>query len=495
MAKRRDQVLTLIDLSPIAFVIGVLLLIVAAMLLVPAFHILLVGTEVDSNLRAFLMSSGAAGLAGLPMVLLTRNANFRLVPRQLYLLTVASWVIISVFCALPFALSDVHMSVVDSLFETVSGITTTGSTVLSELDKLPTSILLWRALLQWLGGIGIVVMVIAVLPHLRVGGMRLFRAEASDKSEKFTARSSNVAKSIGTIYVGLSLACALCYWLAGMDAFNAVYHAMTTVSTGGFSTSDQSLRQFADPDVVWVSSIFMFLSGLPFVLMVQFVRGRPWALFRDQQVRGYSYIVVVAVSSITAWLVASYGLPLSEAVRIATFSCVSIITTTGYVLIDYNLWGGLAVGAIFFMTFIGACAGSTAGGIKIFRFQIGALMLRNQMNTMIHPSGMFPVIYNRRPVSEDIVTSVIAFSFVFAGTVAIMAVALSLTGLDLTTSLSAAATAVTNVGPGLGDVVGPMGNFGSLNGASKGILILGMLMGRLEIVTVMIVFTAAFWRF
>lgn len=495
MAERREWGLTVIDLRPIVFVVGVLLLIVAAMLLIPPFHILLTGSDTDTNLRAFLWASAAAGLVGLPMVLLTRRANFRLVPRQLYLLTVASWVIVSVFCAVPFALSDIHMSVVDSLFETVSGITTTGSTVLSGLDALPVSILLWRALLQWLGGIGIVVMVIAILPHLRVGGMRLFRAEASDKSEKFTARSSNVAKSIGTVYVGLSLACALCYWLAGMDAFNAVYHAMTTISTGGFSTSDQSLRQFADPDVVWISSMFMYLSGLPFVLMVQFVRGRPWALLSDQQVRGYSYFVAVAVSSITAWLIVSYELPFGEAIRIATFSSVSIITTTGYVLIDYNLWGGLAVGAFFFMTFVGACAGSTAGGIKIFRFQIGALMLRNQMNAMIHPSGVFPVIYNRRPISEDIVTSVIAFSFVFAGTVAVIAVALSLTGLDLTTSLSGAATAVANVGPGLGDIVGPMGNFGSLPDVSKGILTLGMLMGRLEIVTVMILFTASFWRF
>jgi trk system potassium uptake protein TrkH len=485
----------LIDLRPIVFVVGALLLIVANMLLVPAGYILLAGADSDVNLRAFLMSSAAAGLAGLPMVILTRNANFRLVPRQLYLLTVVSWVMVSLFCAVPFTLSDIHMSVVDSLFETMSGITTTGSTVLSGLDTLPVSILLWRALLQWLGGIGIVVMVIAVLPHLRVGGMRLFRAEASDKSEKFTARSGNVAKSIGTIYVGLSIGCALSYWFAGMDTFNAIYHAMTTVSTGGFSTSDQSLRQFADPDVVWISSIFMYLSGLPFVLMVQFVRGRPGALLTDQQVRGYTYFVAVAVSLITGWLIVLYELPFGEAVRIATFNSLSIITTTGYVVIDYNLWGGLAVGAFFFMTFVGACAGSTAGGIKIFRFQIGALMLRNQMNAMIHPSGMFPVIYNRRPISEDIVTSVIAFSFVFAGTVAAISVALSLTGLDLTTSLSGAATAVANVGPGLGEIIGPMGTFGSLPDASKVILTLGMLMGRLEILTVMILFTASFWRF
>lgn len=464
------------DLRPIVFVLGVLLLIVAAILLVPAGYILFTGADTATNMRAFLTTSAVTALAGLPMALLTRGANFRLVPRQLYLLTVSSWVTVGAFCALPFALSDMQMSVVDSLFETISGITTTGSTVLTGLDSVPISILLWRALLQW------------------IGGMRLFRSEASDKSEKFTARSSEVAKSIGAIYLGLSVACALAYWVAGMDPFNAVYHAMTTVSTGGYSTSDLSMRQFADSDVIWVSTIFMFLSGLPFVLMVRFVRGRRRALIDDQQVRGYAYFVAVAVASITAWLAISYELPLGDALRIAAFSSISIITTTGYVSIDYNLWGGLAAAAFFFMTFAGACAGSTSGGIKIFRFQVAALMLRNQISSMLHPRGVFPNKYNHQTITDEIVTSVIAFSFVFSGTIAILALALSLTGLDLITSLSGAATAVANVGPGLGDIIGPMGHFGTLTDTAKWILILGMLMGRLEIVTVLILFTAAFWR-
>ena len=386
------------------------------------------------------------------------------------------------------------MSITDAFFESVSGITTTGSTVLTRLETLPASILLWRALLQWMGGIGIIVMVVAILSHLRIGGMRLFRSEASDKSEKFTARSSEVAKSIGIIYLALSVACAIGYAITGMDVFNAIYHAMTTVSTGGFSTSDLSMRQFADPDVIWVSSLFMFLSGLPFVLMAQFARGRTRPLIEDQQARGYAYFVLAAVGTIAAWLAISYEMPPGDALRIATFISVSIITTTGYASIDYNLWGGLAVCAFFFMTFVGACAGSTAGGIKIFRFQIAFLMLRNQINSMIHPHGVFPTNYNRKPVSDEIATSVIAFSFVFSGTVATLAVALSLTGLDLTTSLSGAATAVANVGPGLGDVIGPIGNFGSLPDASKWILIIGMLLGRLEILTVLVLFSSAFWR-
>ena len=482
------------DLRPIIFIIGILLLFVAALLLAPACYTLVAGSGTGQNFTAFLATSAAALFTGLPMVLLTRGANFRLVPRQLYLLTVLSWITVGVFCAFPFALSDVHMTAVDALFESISGITTTGATVLTGLDTLPTSILLWRAQLQWLGGIGIIVMVIAILPHLRVGGMRLFRSESADKSEELTARSSEIAKSIGAIYVMLSLACGLCYWIAGMDLFNAIYHAMTTVSTGGFSTSDLSMRQFADPDVIWVSSIFMFLSGLPFVLMFQAYRGRKRALIDDAQVRGYAYFVVAAIAAIATWLTISYEMPPVDALRIAAFSSISIITTTGYVTIDYNLWGGLAVAGFFFMTFVGACAGSTAGGVKIFRFQIAILMLRNQLKAMLHPRGVFPTVYNGRHISDEIVTSVVAFTFVFAGTVALLAVALSLTGLDLTTSLSGAATAVANVGPGLGDIIGPTGNYGPLPDASKWILTAGMLMGRLEILTVLILFTSAFWR-
>jgi trk system potassium uptake protein TrkH len=447
-----------------------------------------------SNLNSFLTTSVAALLTGLPLVYFTRGANFRLVPRQLYLLTVASWVTVSIFCAMPFALSNLNMSIVDSLFETVSGITTTGSTVLTGLDTLPASILIWRALLQWLGGIGIIVMVIAILPHLRVGGMRLFRSEASDKSEDLTLRAGEVAKSISKIYVMLSVACAISYKIAGMDTFNAIYHAMTTISTGGYSTSDLSMQQFANSNVIWVSIVFMFLSGLPLVLLVKFADGNRRALIYDQQVRGYSYIVAVAVISFTAWLSISYELSVSDALRIAAFNIISIITTTGYVIVDYNLWGGLAVGAFFFLTFVGACAGSTAGGFKIFRIQIAFQMLRNQINSMLHPRGVFPTLYNRKSISDEIVTSVIAFSFVFSATIALMAIALSLSGLDLITSLSGAATAVANVGPGLGDIIGPVGQFGSLPDTSKWILILGMLMGRLEILTVLVLFTRSFWR-
>ncbi len=484
----------MIDLRPVVFVVGVLLLIVAGIAWVPIGYLAYSGAMQDGNMSAFLTLSLIALAFGAPMAVLTRRANFRLVPRQMYLLTVSSWVVVSAFCAVPFALSTLDMSTVDSIFETVSGITTTGSTVLTRLDTVPESILLWRALLQWVGGIGIVVMVVAILPHLRVGGMRLFRSEASDKSEKFTARTSKVTQSIGAVYITLSVACAFSYWLAGMDAFNAILHSMTTVSTGGYSTSDLSMGQFANSSVVWISCIFMFSSGLPFVLIGQLFRNNAKALFQDQQVRGYALFTATAILIICLWLMYSYEMPFLEALRIGAFSSISIITTTGYATIDYNLWGGLAVGAFFFMTFTGACAGSTSGGIKIFRFQIAALMLRNQINSMVHPRGVYSNSYNNKNISSDIVTSVIAFSFVFAGTIAVLSVALSFTGLDLTTSLSGAVTAVANVGPGLGDIIGPTGNFATISDSAKWIIVIGMLMGRLEILTVLVLFTAVFWR-
>lgn len=482
------------NFKPILFVVAILLLFSGCVLFIPAFYILFAQAAMSADAQAFLLTSMLAFAVGLPLAITTRNADFRLVPRQMYLLTVLSWVVIGAISALPFHMSSMQLSVADSVFEAVSGITTTGSTILVDLQRVPPALLLWRALLQWMGGIGIIVMAVAIMPHLRVGGMRLFRSEASDKSEKFTARSSAVARSVGIVYLALSVACAFCYWISGMDGFNAILHSMTTVSTGGYSTSDMSIRQFASPAVLWTSCTFMFLSGLPFVLLGQLVRGHPKPILEDHQVRGYALFVVAAILITFLWLIYSYGIPVTEAFGLAAFNTISIITTTGYTNIDYNLWGGLAVGMYFFLTFTGACAGSTAGGIKIFRFQIGMLMLRNQVRAMVHPRVMASSFYNRKPIGEDIVTSVIAFSFVFAGTVAVVAVALSITGLDLITSLSGAVTAVANVGPGLGDTIGPAGNFMSLSAAAKWIIVVAMIAGRLEILTVLVIFTPVFWR-
>jgi len=481
------------DLRPIIYIISVLLLALSGIMLIPV-AVVLVGSPADGNLNAFLISSAVTVTFGLPGMRLARHIKSRLAPRQLYVLTVASWFTVGAFSALPFILSDLSMSVVDSAFEAVSGITTTGSTVLSGLVALPKSILLWRALLQWLGGIGIIMMVVTILPNLRVGGMRLFKFEAPDQFEQDTLRAREFARLIGAAYLVLSVLSTIAYRVAGMDWFNAAYHAMTTVSTGGFSTSDLSIRQFANPNIVWIGSLFMFLAGLPFMHYVHILHFRRTNLFKDQQVRVFALFLATAALAMTVWLVVLYDMPFVIALRMSVFNTISIATTTGYVSADYNLWGGLAVGMFFFMTFVGACAGSTAGGMKIFRFQIAWIMLRNQLRLMVHPHAVFQGQFGGRTISTDVMSSVIAFSFVFAATIAVLAVALSLAGLDILTSLSGAATAVANVGPGLGGTIGPAGNFGSLPAVAKWLLIIGMLMGRLEILTVLVLFTPTFWR-
>lgn len=481
------------DLRPVAHIIGQLLLILAAVMLVMAAVSYGLG-EPAAGMWTFVNSAACAGSIGLASTVLTRRPNYEISSRQIYLLTVSAWVVLSSFSALPFMFSPLHLGLTDSVFEAVSGITTTGSTILSGLDDTLASILLWRAVLQWVGGVGIIVMVISVLPHLRVGGMRLFRAEASDKSDKFTARAVNVARSIGLVYLTLSIACASAYWLAGMDAFNAIYHAMTTVSTGGFSTSDLSLRQFADTDVIWTSSVFMVLSAVPLVHYVHMARGDRRAFVDDEQVRGFLALLLISSLLLTIWLVYTFQLGIVQALRTSVFHVVSVVTTTGYASADYGLWGGFAVTMIYFLTFVGGCAGSTAGGIKIFRFQVAAMILRNHTLSMTHPSLVSTDRYNGRLLPPDVLMSVAAFSLVFAATVALLAVALGMLGLDLVTSLTGAATAVANVGPGLGDVIGPSGNFSTLPASAKWLLAIGMIMGRLELMTAYVLLTPSFWR-
>lgn len=468
-------------------------LIVAAAMTVPAL-VLAVGDGWEV-VRAFLWTAGVCTVLAMPAFLFSWGRRFQLSSRQLYSVTTASWLTLSLVGTIPLYLVLPGLSFTDALFESVSGLTTTGSTVLTGLDTMPRSVLPWRGLLQWVGGIGIIVLGIAILPFLQVGGMRLFQSESSDWSGKTLPRAHNLIRSIGIIYCGLSLSTALAYWLAGMGPFDAVVHAMTTVATGGYANYDASMGHFNDqPLILWLSSVFMLLGSLPFLLYVGLLRGDVLSLVSDRQVRGFlSFVVIMTVILSLERNIAEHS-PFFEALTHSVFNVVSIITTTGYATEDYTQWSSFAATVFFYLTFVGGCSGSTAGSIKIFRFQIGYMMLRNQLRQMRHPNGVFTNIYNGRVVTDDITRSVIAFSFYFAITVAVIALSLSLLGLDFLTSLSAAATAVANVGPGLGDVVGPVGNFATLPDEAKWILSAGMLLGRLEIMTVLILLTPMFWR-
>jgi len=449
--------------------------------------------ERRDELSAFGWSSLITLVTGLALVIPGRPAHVHLRPRDMYFLTTASWVVVCFFAALPMVLIQ-HISYTDSFFETMSGITTTGSTVLTGLDQASPGLLIWRSMLHWLGGIGFIGMAVAILPLLRVGGMRLFQSESSDWGEKVMPRSHMAAKYILLIYSAFTAIGTGLFWLAGMTPFEAVNHSMAALSTGGFSTSDSSLAHWTQPAVHWVAVLLMMLGSLPFTLYVASVRGNRKALLRDHQVRGFVGFLLVTWLVFGTWLWANSDNSWLDAFRIVAVNVTSVVTTTGFALGDYTLWGSFAVLLFFYLTFVGGCSGSTAGGLKIFRFQVAYVLLKANLQQLVHPRAVIKQQYNNHNLDEDIVRSLITFSFFFTITIGVIALGLTLIGLDWVTALTGAATAVCNVGPGLGPIIGPAGNFSTLPDAAKWLLTIGMLLGRLEILTVLVLFTKAFWK-
>ena len=479
------------DFRPIFLVIGLLLATLALVMLVPMTVDIFAG---NPDWEVFALSSGVTLFVGVAMALTSRTDALHLSIRQAFLMTTLSWVSLTFFAALPFVYSEMGLSFTDAFFEAMSGITTTGSTVITGLDEAPAGILLWRALLQWLGGIGIIVMAIAVLPMLKVGGMQLFRMESSDQSEKALPRAAQIATAIGVIYLVLSGICAGAYWLAGMTGFEAIAHAMTTIATGGFSTSDGSVGHFDSAWIDLIATVGMIIGSLPFILYLKTLQGEFQAVFSDSQVQWFISLVAVVVLTTVGWLWLENGLDLLLSLRLASFSIVSIITGTGYAISDYSLWGSFALPIFFFIMFIGGCAGSTTCGIKIFRFQVLYAATRTQIHHLLQPHGVFIPYYNKRPISEEVIVSVLSFFFMWFFSFTMLALALGLLGLDYMTALSSAATAIANVGPALGPIVGPGGTFQSLPDNAKWLLTGGMLLGRLELFTVIVLFSRSFWR-
>ena len=477
-------------IRPIIYVCGILGLIMSALMLCVSAA---AWVWRDPELPIFLTSAAIMAVLGIVMVALCRGSQFSLVSRQLYLLTSASWLMMSLGGALPLFLSHHDVAFTDAWFEAVSGITTTGSTVFSGLELLPPSLLLWRSILQWLGGLGVIGMAVSILPFLRVGGMRLFHTESSDWSDKSMPRIQTLARALLVTYLTITAACTLSYWLAGMSGFDAVNHAMTTVSTGGFATDDRSMGRF-DSTVLWIATSFMLLGAVPFTMIIGFARRPRLATLNNQQVIGLLGIVAAVTALLSLYLVIQGSHTPFEALTQSSFNLVSVITTTGYASTDYTLWGSFSVALFFVVMFIGGCSGSTSGGMKIFRFQLSYLFLRSQVRKLVHPNGVFVTQYAGKPVADDIILSAIAFSFLFFLCLAGFTLILAMMGLDLVTSLTATATALTNVGPGLGDIVGPAGNFSTLPDAAKWLLSFAMLLGRLELMTVMVLFSPMFWR-
>jgi trk system potassium uptake protein len=479
-----------LDVRPVLFVVGVLTIVVGIAMFVPGAVGLALGTP---NGPAFMSAAGITIALGGLVAAANRVPVPQMTLRQIYVLTVLAWVAVPAVAALPFVFSELRLSYTDAFFEAMSGLTTTGSTVLIGLDAMPRSILLWRGLLHWLGGVGIVVMAMAVLPLLRTGGMQLFHAESSDRYDKPLPRVTQLVKVLLFAYITLSGACAVAYWLAGMTGFDAVVHAMATISTGGYSSHDSSFAYFNSARLEWLGTLFMLSGALPFVLYIRAGRG-DWALLRDQQVKAFLLVILVATLVLTIWLMIRQATPVLDALRLAAFNVTSIITTTGFASADYNLWGGLALGVIFYLTFVGGCTGSTAGAIKIFRFRVMAIVLADHLFRRFSPHAVSRRSYDGRPLDDDVVEGVLAFAVVYAASVAVVALCLGAMDLDWITCLSGAATALGNVGPGLGPIIGPVGNFAPLPDGAKWLLAFGMLLGRLELFTILVLLTPRFWR-
>ncbi len=481
----------MIDLRPILLVIGLLLIPLGLGMLAPALVDLSMGHH---EWPVFVTASALTLFVGAGLYLSNRGAGGELSIKQAFVLTVLVWVVLPGFASLPFIFTQLDLSFTDAYFEAMSGLTTTGSTVISGLDTAPPGILIWRAILQWLGGIGIIVMAIAVLPMLKIGGMQLFRMESSDASEKILPRATQISGAIAVLYLTLSIICFLALVFAGMTTFEATAHAMTTIATGGFSTSDQSIGHFDSALIDGIGVLFMIIGSLPFVLYLQVVRGRPMKLWQDDQVRFFLALVFLLVMFLALWLVFEKDYSLGQALRYSSFNTVSILTGTGFSTIAFDAWGSLALVFFFVIMFIGGCAGSTTCGIKVFRFQVLFAGVATQMKKLSQPHAVFKPQFNRRPIPETVTDSVMGFLFLFAVSFVVLAAALALTGLDFLTALSGAATSIANVGPGLGDVIGPSGTFGPLPDTAKWILAFGMLLGRLELLTVLVLFTPSFWR-
>lgn len=481
----------MIAFSFIGFVLGIITLGIAILLLAPC----LLAWHYDSpDLRAFLTSEVVTAAVSFALLFLNRNAARRLNIRDVFLLTALSWLAVCLFGALPFVLSHTVSDFSDAAFESVSAVTTTGATVLTGLDSLPRDILLWRSMMQWVGGLGIVALGAAVLPFLGIGGMRLFRAESSDFSEKLLPQTRHFLWRLLLVYLLISVLCAVAYALSGMNIFDAINHAMTTVSTGGFSTHDSSIAFYNSIAIESVAVVFMLVAAAPFVLYLPMLSGRLGRIGRDSQLLTMLHFYLAVAALLVAWLMFSDQAGFFAATRDAVFNVVSIGTTTGYVSADYASWGYFAVIVFFFLTYVGGCSGSTSGGIKIFRFKIAAIMFRETVQRLLHPNAVYARSMEGRPVPDDTVSSVAAFALAFACTVGVAAILLAAAGNDFVTSFSAATTATANVGPGIGPVVGPTSNFSSMSDVSKSILCVAMLLGRLEIFTLLILLTPQFWR-
>ena len=473
------------------FLIGVLLTILGCSMLIP--YSIQVFTQENSH--SFIGASFITVFIGILFILSNLEKQYKLNLQQIFLFSALAWFLIAAFGSLPFLLSPISFSISEAFFESMSGITTTGATVITNLDETPKSILLWRAIMQWLGGIGIIVMAITILPLLKVGGMQLFKMEGPLSTEKILPRTLEVATILILTYIVLTSLCAFFYWFFGMSVFDSIAHSMTTIATGGFSTHNKSIGFFSSSNIELVASVFIISGSIPFISYLKFIKGNKKIFIEDIQIKGLINILCLSIVIMFIYLfIISDETSIIDNFRISFFNVISILSGTGYVTDDFGLWGKFSLIFFLFLMFIGGCAGSTACGIKIFRLQMLLVFLKNQIKKLISPNSVIIVKYNNQKISDDFMKSVITFIFSFLLIFFIIALMLSLTGLDFLTAISGAASAISNVGPGLGDIIGPDGNYKNIPDISKWILAFGMLLGRLELFAILVLFFPSFWR-
>ncbi|HVI49939.1 MAG TPA: TrkH family potassium uptake protein [Candidatus Sulfotelmatobacter sp.] len=483
----------MVDFRPVLLVTGLALTVLALAMGIPAAVDAVHG---DNDWLVFMASSSVTLLLGGLLVaanLAGRRKAFGI--RQMFLLTVTGWLAASIAGALPFAFSRLHLSPTDAWFEAVSGVTASGSTVLRGLELLPPGILLWRAQLQWLGGAAALLMAALVLPELSIGGMQMFRLESnSAQGERVMGRGTKVAGQMMLVYVFLTGLLTLLLWAAGMSRFPALLHAMSTISGGGFSTSDGSVGAWHKPSVDWVILLGMLLSGAPFMVYLQIFQRRWRQALHNSQLRWYLGLFLLSAVGIGMWLLLTHGVKPLPSIRHGAVTAASVLTGTGHATLDWGSWGGLPVAILFFLSFVGGCAGSTAGGIKVFRLQILFTSAKVQLIRLLRPHSVVLPTYERKPVPDQVRESVLGFLFVYCLSFAVLSMLLGMVGLDFLTALTAATSALGNLGPGLTQTVGPMTSFMHLPDNAKWLLSAAMLYGRMEMFLVIVLFIPDFWK-
>ncbi|MBH88070.1 MAG: potassium transporter TrkH [Pelagibacterales bacterium] len=474
----------------VLYVIGFLISTLGCMMIIPALFDLF---NNHKNWSIFASTGIISFLMGFTIILAFKNKNTKIGSRETFLLSVMSWIFLAGISALPIYLSNLNLSYTDAFFEATSGITTAGSTILVNIENSSNGILLWRSILQWLGGVGIIVMAVAALPLLHITGLQLFFSEQIEPNDKLKERVNNLAKSIIIIYTIFTFVCASLLSFAGMDIFDSICHSMTTIATGGYSTKNNSIGHFDSLLIEIVIILGMIAASLPFIIYAKSLHNIK-LIFSDKQVRGFFITILISILIVAIWLNLKLNYNFIESLRVSSFNVISIITGTGYSTEDFSEWGSFAISLLFIFMLIGGCTGSTTGGIKIFRIQILFKVILQQIQKVIRPHQILKVTYSKAIIDDKTTLSILAIIFLFILSVIIIAGLLYWMGLDMLTAFSAAATSIAVVGPGLSNEIGPLGNFSNLPDQAKWLLSFSMIIGRLEFLAVLILIMPSFWK-